>query len=184
MYVNPEKQFAFIHIPKTGGVSIVKNILEPLGVDRVGGFPRHHAYRPDLFEPDWFVFAFVRNPYTRAVSLYRHQTFKNKKGRTDNGVGAFLTGLIEEYAETGRPMVQAKFVGPLVDIYRFEDFDNEVAKICKRLGVKKPFLPKDPRNNYYGEYKWRMFVNDDDISVINEIFREDFETFGYKMIRK
>lgn len=181
MLVNRERKFGFIHIPKTGGVSIIRNILEPLGVERTGSKPNHHPYRPELFEPDWFVFAFVRNPYTRAVSMYRHQAMKNKRGMTENGFADWLVRMQFEMIDSGIPVTQAEEVGPQVTLYRYEQFDEGVEQVCQRLGVGRPRMQLNTAMHYYGEYDWRALVTGSDIELINQVYRRDFEAFGYKM---
>jgi len=72
MIINKEKKFIFIHVPKTAGYSL-ENSLEGDSVR-----PRHeYAQNIKPKYPDFFTFAFVRNPWERLLSLH---TFSVKGG--------------------------------------------------------------------------------------------------------
>ena len=69
-YVNHKNKWAFIHIPKTSG-NVISEVLEKIPytelIDSTHGgiikFPKIDNY---------FIFAFVRNPFLRFVSAYLH----------------------------------------------------------------------------------------------------------------
>ena len=83
----PLKKFIFIHIPKTAGTSIEQAIL---GLPNIHDGKKDHLddvahssiavrlyHNNNLVEainsnPDFKLFAFIRNPWDRFVSLYRH----------------------------------------------------------------------------------------------------------------
>ena len=179
MRVNRERKFAYIHIPKTGGVSIVKNILTPLGFERIGR--RHDAYDASQVEDDYFVFAFVRNPYSRAVSLYRHRYVLSERFRLKNpDVRTFLNFLHDDYRKHDKLFTQFEFLHPRVELFRFEDFNKEIERLCERLKIKKPVMKKTEYFNYYGDYNWEDWLENKDILTINELFRDDF-TLGYEI---
>lgn len=84
MVYSREKKLLFLHVPKTGGSSILLTLRRRLGVvleeaicttDTPLGPPccslvdfEASGIRPE----EHFSFAFVRDPYSRAVSLYHH----------------------------------------------------------------------------------------------------------------
>jgi len=65
--------FIFVHVPKTGGVSV----NSALGGRTLGGALHLPLYQLD--KGDRFAFGFIRDPWERMVSLYR---FLIVKGRT------------------------------------------------------------------------------------------------------
>ena len=97
----PLKKFVFIHIPKTGGTSIEdalftfpevyhflkdKNRNKPLINNAF--FPLREAGLAETIKnnPNYFLFAFVRNPWDRFVSLYRHSSRVRLEARTNKRV--------------------------------------------------------------------------------------------------
>ena len=78
MYINHEKKFIFVHIPKTAGSSIhifFKDFFNIL--DRSDPLPEiHHKSFSSILNEDYsyrnyFKFAVIRNPYDRFLSAYR-----------------------------------------------------------------------------------------------------------------
>src|SRR5215212_1801647 len=69
-----EPKFIFIHIQKTGGVSISNLLRRYIPTTTRGRGPRHITARRALRQVenpgDYFNFAFVRNPWDRLVSWY------------------------------------------------------------------------------------------------------------------
>ena len=98
MIISHEKKFIFIHIPRTAGTGVSKSICSCMGVDNWREFigepksliddepegggewiGKKHIRAIDLKnevgEEVWrsyFKFAFVRNPWDRAISVYLH----------------------------------------------------------------------------------------------------------------
>ena len=61
--INDKLKFIFIHVPKTGGSSVKK----ALGI-KVHGHKKFSDWSKDY--PDYFSFAFTRNPWDRFVSSF------------------------------------------------------------------------------------------------------------------
>ena len=58
-----------IHIPKTGGTSISSVLQEIEGTERI---TMHDSIRALPDSPNYFIFTFVRNPFTRLQSAFQH----------------------------------------------------------------------------------------------------------------
>ena len=95
MILNHEHQFIFVHVPKTAGTTVTRSLAPlttfrdiELGGTKYGeaiqgmfaarfGLRKHStataikAKCPGHIWRRFFVFAFIRNPYARAYSLYR-----------------------------------------------------------------------------------------------------------------
>lgn len=74
--INHINKFIFLHIPKTGGMSIGQTLYNLMGVTKkYDGFRIHHdEFDEDIFR-DYFVFTFVRNPWDRLYSQYKFRPF-------------------------------------------------------------------------------------------------------------
>ena len=72
--INHKHKFIFLHIPKTGGSSIGKALLEACGIkEDYESFYIHYDNLTEDMLKEYFVFTFVRNPWDRLVSSYRFQ---------------------------------------------------------------------------------------------------------------
>ena len=87
--------FIFIHVPKTGGVSIlryldkvkdlvkVQDLRDKAGHQRTGWDDNHYTFETtveSIPEQGWnpSIFGVVRNPFDRMVSMYTHRQRKKK----------------------------------------------------------------------------------------------------------
>lgn len=192
----------FIHIPKTGGQSI----SAMLGIQKhdvsqwygrevqdgqswKDGFVVTHMRIEDIKKrvdiSKYYIFAFVRNPYTRIISEYNWRM--RNRAAFEEPTGELMSFL--EYCElllskwdkimanpniTERQHVtpQHKYVDSSVDIYSYENFIHGCLKIQKRLGMVKP-IPRVNIGQYYTKH------TDKTIEITRELYRGDFERFGY-----
>jgi len=183
-----EKQplpFLFVHIPKTGGMSIRKFLVE-----RFGYGVRTYASddSPDLHDtlfqlehlnptsPDTFVFAVCRNPYRRAYSYYHYflkegmlepVTFEKYLRDIDNTP---LNKFRQDHFMQGRWLITQRAY-PKRYVYRFENLaEFEQQWSCT--------LPHENSNNFNLEY-YREEYTDDAKKLVEDIYWEDFVTFEY-----
>lgn len=172
---SPERRLLFIHINKTGGVSIER----ALGIQ---GDRQHHTIQQceQLLNPsEWertFKFCFVRNPWDKMVSLYN---FRKQKHGLDptisfedfcrNPVGNARTQLSWITNTAGN--VSVDFIG------RFERLEQDFAKLCDLIGIKNIQLghenstKRGPYTDYY---------NDQTRELVAERYQGDIEYFGYR----
>ncbi|HEV2798839.1 MAG TPA: sulfotransferase family 2 domain-containing protein, partial [Nocardioides sp.] len=76
MLISDDQKVLFVHVPKTGGVSVEDTVKEACPDARKASkkIGRHATLgkilrnEPDLV--DYWTFGFVRNPWARMVSLY------------------------------------------------------------------------------------------------------------------
>lgn len=177
----------FVHIPKTGGMSIEKAFLESLGLrlhrgqnhslilsynsDPLQGPPSlaHLAagdycaksyVSSEIFET-YFKFSFVRNPWSRMVSIYKHFEF-HRYMAFDRFVECQLPILQEIktyfvmpqvnyiYDEKGRKLVD--FVGKFENIE--EDFEYVRNKIPQSLNNLAHINKSPGPHNWYS--RWNL----------------------------
>lgn len=177
---------AFVHVNKTGGTSIARALeLQPKCHLTV------REMKAKLSEERWsqaLKFAFVRNPWDRAVSHFEYRVQTNQTSMGDRPL-SFDEWLRRVYVdrdpqfydqpkmfqaqsdwlkdETGE--VAVDFVG------RFEDFDNQFATVTTRLGIgaELPHLNGTRRDDYHRYYSPLS------VDIVAEHFAEDIEQFGY-----
>jgi hypothetical protein len=219
MIISHKNKFIFIHVPKTGGTSIVRALYPFLDVENdiiIGGHPDHedgkdhikqskgelHKHSTALEIKDavgketwdeYFIFAFVRNPFSRVVSMYEwwKQTVwkgesKKKKEISNMSYEEFTSSEYIGYSsldfltskrtkkfhsEYSRTM-QVDYIG------RQEDMWRDFAYICGILNLPKITLEKhNVSKNKAPTYQ--EYYNSRSISNIQRLFREDLQEFNY-----
>ena len=199
----------FVHIPKTGGQSVEKTLYPKMkaptetnydiftGWDDKNKIWMQHATMQQINElykhdvTNYFKFAFVRNPYARAVSDYFWMQSEIKKN------DSFLNYL-QEAGEFKRRLTikrnnkwrgdhvipQFDFLfdkseNKLVDfIGRLENFQTDFDKVCDYLKIPRKKLSRQlvaKKRKHYTEY-----YDDETKQIVAEKYAKDIEYFGYK----
>ncbi len=212
MLVSTSHNFIFVHIAKNGGGS-VRTLLSPYHAgaagsrtwltDMMADLPFRQDPKDVLFRPHpnarWarrkfgaaffdstFSFAFVRNPWDRAVSRYEFVRQHAKHGQhrrfqamsfdrfvTDEWVRNLLVSrsqLSEVSDRSGKILV--------TKIYRFEAMEAAVTDICERIGIARPQTL--PRENKSIRKSYREYFSDRTKARFDHIYRQDIERFGYE----
>jgi hypothetical protein len=183
----------FVHIPKTGGISIKKSLF---GI-RGGAHRRLRNYKILYNEKEfsnYFKFSFVRNPWDRVVSAYE---FLKAGGINEadrrwteevlsqfNSFNDFIVGWLAETEGYGEIhfMPQYEFIclggtKPQVDyIGRFEQINKDFTKICNKIGVQKE-LSDNNKSSRHSDYK--KYYTKETEEVVEEVYSEDIRMFGY-----
>jgi len=207
-----KSKILFVHIPKTAGTSceellndsditlftgkmngerlisnklpIKENMKAPS--DKI----KQHLTAREIFNYDIDVdysFSFVRNPYERAISMWKHQThakpFFNRyytqiKYRVRNDFNEWVAFLYKIYKDGNLRVIkhncpQVDFIFDDKDrlmvheLFSFEEIDS-----FEILGKKLPKVNsiKTPTN---------LKITDESYRMINEIYAKDFEMLGY-----
>tara|TARA_B100001989_G_scaffold113698_1_gene79762 strand:- start:3326 stop:3874 length:549 start_codon:yes stop_codon:yes gene_type:complete len=178
--INHELKFIFVHVPKTGGNS-VKKILGIQGHEHKKFSLCSKAY------PDYFSFAFTRNPWDRFVSAFFYLEqggmFENDRKSYNKYInGLSFTEFVLKY-QSDRIRI-AHFSeqhlwldGNLSFIGKVENFQEDFNTVCDKIGIAKRQLPKKNKSKHahYTEY-----YNDETRGIIAEKYAKDIERFGYK----
>ena len=206
MILPKSKKCIFVHIPRTGGVSVEMAFL---GGETSGS--RHRTWRsfsndPSLDLTDCFKFTVVRNTYARLLSFYRHHarapwlSKEHKKIFTEDSVAGF-----RRWAEEGfTSHVKGKhdrsffkgndFLRILPYLTRenqksiYQDFDavlntESLQKDFEAMCVKNdihPLLALPHKNASNSSYEMGAY-DTPTINLVQKHFGDELETFKYKM---
>lgn len=134
---------------------------------------------PDL--DTWWSFAFVRSPWARLYSEYRYQIcfLKRSIPPFERWVAEVLPKAKASAALADnhfRP--QWEFLGPATQVYRFEEFDSELARVAAKLRIPLPCIPQHLKSGDPQEY--RSVYSKSLIDLVGEHYYEDISRFGYR----
>lgn len=196
----------FVHVPKTGGQSVEMAFLNVLGLDwkqrdqlllkpnpdpRRGPRRLAHLYASEYVPfghasadefTSFFKFAAVRNPWARAVSVY-------KFGYQPAGM-TFAT-FLDDVLARGKNVREPRQIDPqtrylhdaegnlLVDaLLRTEWLVEDFRGVSQRVFGREVPLPT--RNVSPDRTGYRAFYNDARRQQLAELYRDDIEAFGYR----
>lgn len=195
----------FLWIPKTAGASICKAldihrcqrlgaINETMRFKKVtfGHLSLRHlvrgGYIPNELPGNAFVFTFVRNPYSRSVSLYSYLRKKRDylrrlsfvdflrfiKDHPTQKIGlANVRGLSQCNPQVAWTKgIQLDFTG------KYEDLETSVNQLRSRFGsvAELPYLNRSKHSQFE-----RYYVRREAAELVRTLYRDDFEAFGYSM---
>lgn len=203
IHVFPESRVCYVDVPKTASTSILKILLEAEGAD-VSSLPLTlHEYTIKMYSqddfskvPDYFSFAFVRNPFERVVSTYKNMykkdpnrwsTFTNYLFgwfKEDKGFAYFVQkgptqisdSWADEHCVSQHVIVCDQEGNPYVDfIGRFERLAEDWKVVQKRTG-----LPDLPHLNRTVKDDWRDYYTVELVEMVYRRYQKDIEVFGYE----
>lgn len=149
-------------------------------------FRKDYAYVSKLSreEDKYFKFCFVRNPYDRLVSLYCDKELSPLAGLDKNisfkDFVMFISKTPDDELEDHYKPQYTYFPydqKTLVDfIGRYENFEKDFNKICRRIGlkVKLKHLNKSKNKRFYPSY----YTNKTKAMVMKRYYK-DFKLFNY-----
>ena len=208
-----KKNLLFIHIDKTGGTSIVSGLkLSKLEPHTTGGSKqdnwnykyKHYSYKqyckefksPNLKK--YFVFSFVRNPYTWVISRFNflrnmnydqsfYNNHKHNSVKFANHTGDINQYILKLYNSNSKPFpksqteyllnnqdkIDVDFIGNFESLE--SDFDNllDILKLDKEQ-YKLPVI-----NSYNNSNQKDNILTERSKQIIFEWYKKDFENFNY-----
>ncbi len=189
------RSLLFVHIPKTGGSSLVKALSDlcttwfSTGVlpESMAVSPQHMPIddlRAVLPDAPWDIaVAVVRNPYDRLESEYRYRTKaqRNRFGETPTfavWVDRHLSRAAQDPTHLDNHLrPQVSFVDEDVQLHRYEDGLRDLADdIAGHLDIACPI--ELPRLNEGGDHvvEWTARAR----LACNNFFADDFALLGYE----
>ncbi len=134
----------------------------------------------DALWDEYFTFAFVRNPWSRIVSLYEYHRRRPdrwplaRKSFADwlraGGTGSVARSMSEFVSDDdGRVILQ--LVG------RYERLESDFARACAAAGLPPLELPHENRT---ATADYRGYYDDETREIVARLARSDIQRFGYE----
>jgi len=199
-YIDIEgRRSLFVHIPKCGGTTVERYLekfsqLYLFNSNAEVAFrytPQHFTYADAacLFPPGYFSYSFAicRNPYCKIASEYRFQAISRHHRYTEViepfpvWVGKLKKRFFKDpFFPDNHLRLQSEFVSDAVKIFHLEDgMDNIMRKVCEDIGIDKPKYVMERQNDTSG-YNIDVEWTEEDKFTIYQIYKQDFDTFGYE----
>lgn len=163
-----------------------------------GAFYNHMPYTEILdsfggIPNEWLVFAVERCPYHKILSFANMQLNFKKYKNTGKDMESDIEALRMKISELvkNRKIANVKNVDLYKDhdgrvkthILRFENLREDIKKLMIRLNLETyPKLPHLKKGMSSNNIDLHDFFSKDQLKTINEIFHQEFDFFGYKMI--
>ena len=130
---------------------------------------------------DSFIFTTVRNPYSRAVSMFMHNSWNSIENFHD-----FCDSIKRcEYPSAEAEWHCSRMTDHLTDgevlkvdfVVRIEKFQQDVDILCEKVGIPRWMVSHQNKSNHkhYTEY-----YDDRTRSIVAERYARDIEMFGYE----
>lgn len=173
--INHDYKTIFVHIIKTGGVSIATALEMKHKYYHGSATEIRKKVGEDIWN-DYFKFTFVRNPFEKIVSQYHYnrQVFGLRDYTFKEYVKVFNSGgKISTY-----PQLNTSYINEKLDfIGRFENLQQDFDIVCDKISIPRQQLPhiNKCKHKHYTEY-----YDDETRAIVAEKYAQDIERFGYK----
>jgi chondroitin 4-sulfotransferase 11 len=189
------KKYLFVHIPKTGGDCLKKNLSR----DENFIDTKHKKIKRlhNEFElREYFKFTFVRNPWDRFVSAYFYLKEVRNNPNHEWPSDIWKSNVINDDFDTFSEFLESRLwtrhrwfhFYPQYDfivnghnkdidfIGRFENLQEDFNKVCNHIGLPpRELVPTNvSKHKHYTEY-----YNHDTKKIIGHYYRKDIKNFNY-----
>lgn len=191
MYLNHDLRFAFVHIPKTGGTSVIRAIAgDSVEID--------HGVAEIDQAADFLRACFVRQPVDRFVSAFRYSSelafrpdgkFLSEKHPVRQFIADTNLHNINEFVshvdslgsdwlfnnihfrpqENWISRTNPQFIG------RYEQFGNDFSSLCKRIGIDIPPLGQ----HRVSRRQLAAPLGRSETEIVRAWYSDDFELLDY-----
>lgn len=193
-----DKDLLFLHTPKVAGSSMNTSPLAKKVKFKI------HSFKGDVYgkvkelgAENTFKYGFVRNPYSRFVSLYNYFTKMSEEHPFYKYNGPIVK-VVHRYDDLNafceafqglrlngnfhfRPQV-GYFISENQDykvdfIGKYENLQNDFNSLCEKVGLEQFELPVANSSGRVRDYM--SLYSDESRKVIECFYKEDFEFFNY-----
>lgn len=197
--VDTELGFFCNRIPKAANSTVITNLAKfKLGRDILSKHAKKLFRHPSQLSAEevaalntLFQFTVVRNPYTRTLSAYLEKVeLRFAKGRkVESSFSEFLNSLINGKLYSNAhwapqnsllllPLEEFDFIGKVETLE--EDMAYIRGRILKTDEASEPIKSFRPHATGANE-KLKHYYDESSIEIVRNLFREDFELFGYPL---
>ena len=177
----------FIHVERTGGVSVRKHLLEHENHFRRWQQTKHFTSSEmkeltqlwDIWD-NYYKFAFVRNPYDRLVSWY-NACHLHHEWVSDIALYMRQYNTLSELIYHNQPhsqLIKSQYetTSNLDFVGRFENREEDFGKICDKIDI--PYSNRKENTSVHLDYK--TYYTGVTKKIVTEWFKEDLERFKYE----
>ena len=206
MLVSDSHKLVFVHVQKTGGLTVTRLLRRNVSDLHVVGARHGFAVEGMKGSEDWaefFKFAFVRNPWDRLISWYSMvESMQETRHKKQNNMWHYVhdnSSTFEEFIRNCTDEVNMKrgvnysFAYNQIDyltdrkgrllvdfIGRFENFEKDLREAFDRIDIK---LETIPRGNRSAHKHYSTYYTPETELLVRDRFKRDIEYFGYEFER-
>lgn len=185
-YINNMKNFIYYDVPKAGS-STIRKMLWPHSWPFKPTSNCVSKTEPLLPDKQYKTFTFVRNPYDRMVSNYRHfnekdkQREKLKKSGIDLDNIKTFTGFIKMTLQFQNHhwQPQSYYVPETIDfVGKIETFQQDFDELCEIIKIPRRVLLHE--NQAKNKKTYTQYYDDEALELVANRYRKDITRFNYK----
>tara|TARA_R100000808_G_scaffold24665_1_gene57460 strand:- start:3480 stop:4142 length:663 start_codon:yes stop_codon:yes gene_type:complete len=197
MVVSKEKKTLYLHLPKTGGSSIVRLLQnnefdDYVLSDKRNSYETKLAYFRDVAAhwDEYYKFTFVRNKFDLLISLYNYDRQLNGPWSLDSSVSFedFIRNHVRCVDTRVKRVQYHRFIDqyylthidgePLFDfIGHFNTYTEDLNKVSEHLGVENTQIHVNAGN--YDRSKKDEYYTPELADILRAKFPEEFAHFGW-----
>ena len=186
LLINHSEKWAFLHIPKTGGNSLSEILSTIKGTEFV---TTHNDLSAFGNIEDYFIFTFVRNPFTRLASWYHHELRMGCNKNFDNFIKSIFEHNFLYFPQTFFLNNNKTEKRNISFIGRYENYSNDINFLFKKLGHPTPRIPHLNKNTIYErhpnlnqqKYYKSLYKEDWIKDWVRAKYKDDFQNFNYEL---
>lgn len=179
IYSFEKYKVVYFRVPKVASTSIIISL---------GGLYELKKCDNDKYDKSYFKFAFVRNPFDRLASCFRHVIQKGAMQNIQNHPKLYREMPFDEFVDVimdidiknmdihFRP--QYTFIPEKPDfVGKFENLQEDYNKVCEKIGIKNK--ENLLHRNKTDKTIFKDYYNEKIIKKVVRLYKKDFESFKY-----
>ena len=204
--VSYDNNFVFIHVPKNAGTAVSSSLN--INTSKHNTVEEYIATLGKDIYGDMLSFAFVRNPFSRFLSLYNYARMEESYYHSAVNPENAIYGKHMDYEILKNTSIEEAAIllqkGKLVHnpphrqwneqcfwlkdqndqlnvkyLGRFEDIEFHLRNLTQLLGIKQiKNLPKINRSSYI-KSDYKQIIGHETRAILENFYKEDLETFNY-----